>query len=328
VLEAVKISGRTWEYASKEMQRDPLVAMVASITFGAAKNYLDPAMTSNKDLVLSAVKVNGSALQFAADAIKADKEVVLAAVTTSGPALKFAQNGLNQDEECLKASGLWDSAPVAYSRAEQAIQSVKFSLAESSTQYATDFALAMKNDPFLKNFKTYNPNAWCKKSCDPNFTDLTHPCRGTVGTCTLTPDQNLSKDKKPCPTSCWRFAFRFHQEECKATKGFMIQVEEKQGLGNGQKIETKMAKQVDLKVFRTYTNVDAFQWKEGSRYYHRPEFDFNGIDAISKAVQEWYEKGCVNEDLENVFIGCQKIFDDDPTNPDYSYNVRPRYEKM
>jgi len=45
--------------------------------------------------------------------------VVLAAVTNDGPVLKFAQGGLNQDADCLKASGLWDSAPVAYSRAEQ-----------------------------------------------------------------------------------------------------------------------------------------------------------------------------------------------------------------
>jgi len=248
-------------------------------------------------------------------------------VGNNGPALKFAQGGLNQDADCLKASGIWDSASVTYSRDEQAIQSVKFSLAESSTQYATDFALAMRSDPFLKNFKTYNPNAWCKKSCDPKFTDMQHPCRGTVDTCMLPQEQNLSKDKKPCPTSCWRYAFRFHQEESKATNGFMIQVEEKKGLGDGQKIETEMAKQVDLKVFRTYTNVDAFGWGEGSRkYLSYPELDFNGIDAISKAVQEWYAAGCINNDLENVFIGCQKVADDTPGT--YSYTKRPQYEKM
>jgi len=137
----------------------------------------------------------------------------------------------------------------------------------------------------------------------------------------LPQEQNLSKDKKPCPTSCWRYAFRFHQEESKATNGFMIQVEEKKGLGDGQKIETEMAKQVDLKVFRTYTNVDAFQWKEGSRYYTSAEYDFNGIDAISKAVQEWYSAGCINNDLENVFIGCKKAYW-------ATYTVRTQYEKM
>jgi len=323
----VRQQGQAFEHVDKKASmwadKEFVISMVK--LNGLLLKELSDIFKADKEVVLAAVSQNGFAFQFAADAIKADKEVVLAAVTTSGPALKFAQNGLNQDEECLKASGLWDSAPVAYSRAEQAIQSVKFSLAESSTQYATDFALAMKNDPFLKNFKTYNPNAWCKKSCDPNFTDLTHPCRGTVGTCTLTPDQNLSKDKKPCPTSCWRFAFRFHQEECKATKGFMIQVEEKQGLGNGQKIETKMAKQVDLKVFRTYTNVDAFQWGDGSRV-HSASYDFKGIDAISKAVQEWYAAGCINNDLENVFIGSQKAVDYNLGG--YSYKVRPQFEKM
>jgi len=282
VLAAVSQNGYAWKYASEEMKRDPVVAMVASVTNGSAKTNLDPAMTSNKDLVLSAVRLNGMALEHAADNLKLDKEVVLAAVRNNGPALKFAQGGLNQDEDCLKASGLWDSAPVTYSRAEQAIQSVKFSLAESSTQYATDFALEMKNDPFLKDFKTYNPNVWCKESCDPQFTNMQHPCRGTLATCTLPSGQNLSKDtNSPCPTSCWRFAFRFHQEECKASKGFMIQVEEKKGLGDGQKIETDMAKQVDLKVFRTYTNMDEFQ----SPASWPAEYQINGIDAISKAVK-------------------------------------------
>jgi len=219
---------------------------------------------------------------------------------------------------------------------------VKFSLAEMSTQYATDFALEMKKDPFLKNFKTYNPNAWCKKSCDPKFINMQHPCRGTLATCTIPEEQNLAKDtKRPCATSCWRLAFRFHQEECKASNGFMIQVEElcpstrpahpgqsspqveeHQGLGDGQKIETEMAKQVGLKIFRTYTNV--VEIKPTGAFWEG--YEFNGIDAISKAVQEWYENGCVNRDLENVFVGCQKRANENWFG--FRYNRRPRYEKM
>merc|ERR1712008_646075 len=113
-----------------------------------------------------------------------DREVVKAAVTKTGSALKLAKGNLNQDAEMLKAAGLWDSEEQhVYDRDEQAILSVKFSLAEKSTPYASNFALAMKRDPFLQNFKTYNPNAWCKKSCDPKFTDIQHPCRGTTSTC-------------------------------------------------------------------------------------------------------------------------------------------------
>merc|ERR1712008_122310 len=194
---------------------------------------------------------------------------------------------LNQAADCLNTAGLWDlEAEKVYSRPEQAILSVKFSLAEKSTEYATNFALAMKKDPFLKDFKTYNPNAWCKKSCDPTFTNINHPCRGTLATCDIPEAQNYeSGSKRPCSTSCWRLAFRFHQEESKATNGFMIQVEEKQGLGDGQKIETEMGKEVDLKVFRTYTNEE--MKRRGSGW---EGCEFNRIDAISKAVHECYAR--------------------------------------
>merc|ERR1719362_2801498 len=101
----------------------------------------------------------------------------------------------------------------------------------------------------------------------------------------------------------------------------MIQVEEKQGLGAGQKNETDMAKQVDLKVFRTYTNVEDTQWGNEKVEQYR----FNGMDAISKAVQEWYKSGCSNNDLENIFIGAQRKADDFDSR---KYTVRPRYEKL
>jgi len=165
-------------------------------------------------------------------------------------------------------------------------------------------------------------------------TNIAHPCRGTLSTCTIPEKDNLTHEtKRPCSTSCWRLAFRFHQEECKATKGFMIQVEEEQGLGDGQKIETEMAKQMGLKLFRTYTNDDVVEYAGPLTAFH-----YKGIEAISKAVQEWYAAGCVNPDLENVFIGDQKSADTPQTldrfslgvqtRDRFSYSVRPRYEKF
>jgi len=205
---------------------------------------------------------------------------------------------------------LWDKTvrEMLYSRPERATFSVKFSLKDDSTPYASEFALAMKRDPFLKHFKAYFPNAWEKDSCDPKFTDIQHPCRGALATCKIPDSDNLTPGtNRPCATSCWRFAFRFHLEESKATNGFMIQVEEKAGLGAGQKMETEMAKDVNLKIFRTYTNID-FLWDVGFK-------------KLSEAVQEWYKSGCANPDqLENVFIGI----------PDMNMNgfVRPRYEPL
>ena len=105
-----------------------------------------------------------------------------------------------------------------HSRTEKAILSFKFSLASESSDYATKFAVAMKQDDYLKNFATYNPNAWCKKSCDPDFTYINWPCRGTTSTCRYTNHVN-SKDGKLFSTSCWRFASRFHLQECEKLRG-------------------------------------------------------------------------------------------------------------
>merc|ERR1719362_2417100 len=139
----------------------------------------------------------------------------------------------------------------------------------------------MKNHDFFGQFKTYNPNAFCKKSCDPKYTDINYPCRGTLATCTLPPSQNLTAAGKPCNTSCWRVSFRYHQEACKASGGFMIQVEEAGGLGAGQVIETVMAEEAGLKVFRTYTNME--EWDDGY------------MPRVARTVEKWYATGCSNQ---------------------------------
>jgi len=91
----------------------------------------------------------------------------------------------------------------------------------------------------------------------------------------------------------------------------MIQVEEEDGLGAGQKIETEMAKQVNLKVFRTYTNTEDIKLELVAH-------PFNGMGRIRKAVQEWYKNACINMDLENVFVG----------DPMKVFIQRPRYENL
>jgi len=114
-------------------------------------------------------------------------------------------------------------------------------------------------------------------------------------------------DEKPSEDACWRFAYRFRQQKCKDSNGFMIQVEEKEGLGPGQMIETEMAREVGLKVFRTYTS-----W---------PAVNQDDVKKVSAAVKEWYDKERANADLENVFIG-----DDGKYAP--SYTKRPQFENF
>merc|ERR1712032_1420014 len=119
-------------------------------------------------------------------------------------------------------------------------------------------------------------------------------CRGSSSTCGFPDSKNLAAvTKRPCAKTGCHFAFRFYQQESKDTNGFMVHVEEKNGLGDGQKIETEMAKEVGLKVFRVYTNV--------------AELNDYMRDQIRAAVKESYEGGRANMDLENVFIGFSNV---------------------
>merc|ERR1712032_1811101 len=111
----------------------------------------------------------------------------------------------------------------------------------------------------------------------------------------------MGNTQRPCKNACWRYDFRFRLQKSKDTNGFMIQVEEANGLGDGQKIETEIAKEINLKVFRTYTDSDDL---------HVCFF------RLGKAVKEWYESDCANSgDLENVFLG-------------YGAPTRPKYERF
>ena len=89
---------------------------------------------------------------------------MLAAVRTSPESLKFALGKLSQDGEGLRAAGIWDETLVVHSRTEKAILSIKFSLASESSEYATKFAVAMKQDDYLKN------SSFCK-SLSNNWED-------------------------------------------------------------------------------------------------------------------------------------------------------------
>eukprot|EP00494_Astrolonche_serrata_P006610 UN06634 len=113
-----------------------------------------------------------------------------------------------------------------------------------STNYANAFAKAMLEDPYLKQFKTFNPNLGTKASCDPGFTK-NEQCKGTLDTCKYEKKVNVIVDdktgkEKPHPqNSCWRYAYRFRLEDCRDNRGFMIQVEGRFGLAPGQKSRQK-----------------------------------------------------------------------------------------
>jgi len=273
------------------LKKDRDFFMQAVRVYGRSLEHADDALKADKQLVLRAVTKYGTSLRYASHSLRADREVVLAAVRNKPDAMKWAKGDVRKDEQCLKAAGLWEETLVLKSSAEKVVLSVKFNPGEHSTQYSIQFALAMRRDPFLGKFQTYNPNAWCMRSCDPQYTDFTHPCRGTDDTCQYTVQQNREDgqhDGRPGVTSCWRFASRYHLEQCKETRGFMIQVQEVGGLGESQRIETDMARQTGLKVFRTVAQDSSFHsWQ---------------MRQVSKAVKAWYDSCCMDVNLEVVYL--------------------------
>jgi len=284
VLRLVTMQGSALQHAKVPLNSNKEVVLAAVSNTGTALLYAGEDMKQDKDVVLAAVQQDGRSLQYACEDLRKNQEVVLEAVRKTPTAIKYALNCLNQDPGCLKATGIWDQSAVFFSRREQAILSVKLRLVEKNISYSTQFALKMKEDIYLHNFKTYIPKSWSRESCDPHINDIQHKCRGTKNTCLYPEHKNLTTDNKLTNASCWRFAFRYNLDQSKATNGFMIQVQEKSGLSDGQKIETEMAQQAGVKIFRTTTTSE----------------DVYGLWRLEQAIKDWYMNNCQNMDLMEI----------------------------
>lgn len=301
VLTAVAKDGRVLEYLNTELRKDKDVALTAVSCRGESLQHVDNELRKDKEVVLAAVSNHGNSLRYASDDLRADRDVVRAAMAQEPLSLKFAKEGLNQDDEFLKAANLWVANEQNWrsgSRSEMGILSVKFGLAEQASTFSTEVALALKSDSFLKDFSMFNPNTVSKKSCDPNFTTFSHPCRGTFETCSM--DAAVKSTAKPTELWCWRSNFRYHQEECAKSGGFMVQVQERSGLGLGQKIETDMAHLANLKVFRIFEhpNVNDEYWLKSHL-----------VAALAKEVHSWLDSGADDmEMLELAANGWEGVF--------------------
>jgi len=171
----------------------------------------------------------------------------------------------------------------ACTRKERAILSVRL----GSPRSGAEFALAIQKDDFVGQFYTYNPNIWCTQSCDPEFASLDHPCRGTSSTCRMPNGMNCSADGRPRVGSCWRFACRFHQQECKDSGGFLVQFEELGGLDDRQRLETLIAEDVGLKIFRLKIHTERI-------------YPYMFSHSLRGAVRAWYDCNCSDMTLETI----------------------------
>lgn len=294
VLAAVRQDGLLLKHADNSLRADEDVVLAALENMGVKV----PDGSTVKDMILLAVRQSGHVLELAPDELRADRGFVLEAVKAKPGALKYAMGGLHEDAECLTAARRsLERKSSLYGRTEKIILSLRG--VSDASEPAGDsagrrLAIAMKADPILGQFKTHNPSLFIRGSCDPSFTDVSHPCRGTLSTCSFYSFQNL-KHGKPYSKSCWRYAYRFHQDECKMSKGFMVQVEEQSKLDDGQIIQMDMANGIGLKTFRLQlrsTETEALN---------------NAVKMLSQEVQSWYETG--ENDLRLCTVTPPLVFD-------------------
>jgi len=185
---------------------------------------------------------------------------------------------------------------------QKAIYSIKYSLAEHCTSYATDVAVKLKTHSRLGKYEIYFPSAFNKESCDPQYTCMSWPCRGTRETCKM---ELALRTGQPTNSSCWRYSFRKHQEKCKLSGGFMIQVWEGFGQGSelgfvfgaGQEIERAMANEIKLKVFLIRQGLVFNDFFARTR-----EFDEHDAEYVARAIEAWYEAGAKDLSLKLVAL--------------------------
>ena len=200
---------------------DPTVVSFAIEQTGWALEHATEAMKNDKPMVLRAVEKCGDALKHASDNLRANDDVIIMAVRQQPTSLQYALQGKNQSKNFLREAGLFEDITEYDADKLRLVLSTRFSLGAKTSTTATIFALSLKQHPYVRqSFNVYFPNAYDKSSCDPEWTDIQHPCRGTFQTCQM--DDEFKTGVPQERESCWRYSYRYQLERGKA----MIQVVE------------------------------------------------------------------------------------------------------
>ena len=290
-------------FASDELKCDKNFVKELVHQNGSILEFASDVLKADMDVVMAAVQENGLSLQYASDLLKADKQIVINAVKSNSEALKFALGGLNQDPDCWIAANLWHDGDVAKKELPDTVRvalSTKFDLSEQQkSSPVTRFTALLKSHPFFRSkFVVYSPNAFKKDTCDPEWTSMAWPCRGSFSSCRK--DEAL-KIGPPNNESCWRYSYRYHLEEAHRTKGFMLQIvdynveSKRHELGKGQRIESVMASIVGTKIFRVCQPVDTVAAR----------FDPWHMSALVSKIDKWYTSGC--KDLSGILVQFYRL---------------------
>lgn len=163
---------------------------------------------------------------------------MISAVQSNPDAIKYASETVKRDRQLLVTARMLNTKQQHQTpTSRKIVLSTRFSLTPSSHSAATNFTSLFKNHDYIRmsdngysTFKVYAPNALNKATCDENWTDFDHPCRGTYYTCKF---DHSRKVGRPTDQSCWRYSYRRQLMEAKSTGGFLLQIIEAEKWGNG-----------------------------------------------------------------------------------------------
>jgi len=293
VLMAVKKNGCVLQFASEQLHNAVECELAAVQCAPLALAFTSGKTQGKRSVVLEAVTKDGNTLQFAADDLRMDKKIVLAAVRTTPSSLRFAMDDMSQDRDCLYATGLYDTNQVRTLSLPTIVMSCKL----NSNNHSTLFGIFMKENDFFKKFEIYQTNPWSVSSCDPKLTSYTWPCRGTSDTCGTIHKRNGNLQEDEC---CWRYTTRCRLEKAKVNGGIVIQVSEwiplatRHILGPEQEIETEMAAQVGVKIFRVMQN----------QYADRNPVPFNQqhVSQVERTILKWHRSGRRDMTVATVYV--------------------------
>mmetsp|Transcript_94757 Transcript_94757/g.141965 ORF Transcript_94757/g.141965 Transcript_94757/m.141965 type:complete len:692 (-) Transcript_94757:304-2379(-) len=325
VMSAVQHSGLALQHASEELRADKeIVLMAVSGNADALQYTTSMDLRTDKQIWMAMLAQNGNHLAEAPEKCRRDKACVLVAARSCHGSLKYALDGLNQDEDCLIAAGLWDEG---YTQgAQMIVLSTRFSLSAESSATATEFTVLLKSHSYFleeAGFTVYSPNAFNKSTCDPEWTRMDWPCRGTSSSCKI--HDPALKSGIPKSESCWRYSYRYHLQKTKQQNGFMIQlieiheqnwVHEQNWMhnwmhvpGKGQLIESVMASEVGVKVFRIFE--PGFRKSGEMEFNSRSHFRREDIDELAHHIRRWYQQNC--QDMTECDVQCFRAYDSGPS---------------
>ena len=314
VLAAVQQIDSALKFASKELRADKDVVLTALVLStiqdedDIALAYASEELRNDLEIVMAAVEQNGLTLQCVSPQLCQNKEVVLAAIKSNPDARKYANANLRNQRDILIAAGMFfkensstqliqaqrGSTPTSATKKKLIVTSTRLTSEPKCHSDAINFISMFQESKYITtgNFQLCplpsNDQNKKNQSCDPQWIDIDHPCRGTQGTCRF--DKSL-KTGHPSDQSCWRYALRYHLQESKSVGGFMLLLVERgvlfgpQMLGRGQQIEEDIASRVGIKIFRVYRPVN-----KNSGY----ELWFDTVDVakVVAAIRQWYDGGC------------------------------------